>query len=108
MGIGGVQGYDKNPKKIPLGVPAQRRTEAGSRQAEVTRSAPSTTPKPSGEQEGLVPKKSMKEPVLQLERLPKALDQAVHQTLPQRSDPGTSATGLQLLPRVDLRLRPWR
>lgn len=44
--------------------------------------------------------------MLQLERLPKALDKAVHQTLPQRSDP--LLPRLQLLPRVDLRSRPLR
>ena len=69
VGIGGVQGYDKNPKNLPLGVPAQRRTEAGSRPAEVTRSPPTTTPKPSEESHGMGPQKNKRDPVVQLKRL---------------------------------------
>ncbi len=46
----------------------------------------------SYEQEGLGLMKGKKEPLVQLQRLPRELDQAVHQTLTRRSDPGTSAT----------------
>ncbi len=71
VGIGGVQGYDKNPKNLPLGVPAQRKTEAGSRPVEVTRSPPTTTPKSSEESHGTGPQKSKRDVVVQLKRLHK-------------------------------------
>ncbi len=66
VGIGGVRGYDKNPKNLPLGVPAQRRTEAELRPAEVTRPPPTTTPRPSEESHGMGSEKSRREPVVQL------------------------------------------
>ncbi len=91
VGVGGVQGYDKNPKNLPLGVPAKKRTETGSRPAEATRPPMVTTPKPLEEPHEAGMEKSRKDPVVQLQRLPKELDIA-HQTLSRRSGPSTTAT----------------
>ncbi len=102
VGIGGVQGYDKNPENLPLRVPAQRRTETELRLVEATRPLPTTTPKPSEELHGVGSDKSRREPVVQLKRLPKELDQLAHQTLSRRSDPGTrTAAATEGSPEVE-------
>ncbi len=91
-GIGGVQGYDKNPKNLPLGVPANQRTETESRPERATRPSTDTSPKSTGETHATGMEKSKKEPVVQLQRLPKELDKLAHQTLSRRSGPSTTAT----------------
>ncbi len=92
VGVGGVQGYDENPKNLPLGVPANRRTDTESRPAEVTRPPMVTIPKPLEEPHEAGMEKSRKDPVVQLQRLPKELDKLAHQTLSRQLGPSTTAT----------------
>ncbi len=92
VGVGGVQGYDKNPKNLPIGLPAKKRTETESGPAEATRPPKATVPKPVEEPHEAGMEKNRKDPVVQIHRLPKELDKIAHQTLSRGSGPSATAT----------------
>lgn len=73
-----------------------------------SRAARSVAQESSRGQVNPVLSKDTKSQVVQLERLPKALDQAVHQTLPQWSALGPLPPRLMLLQRKAPKSRLWR
>ena len=82
IGIGGIQGFDKNPQNLPEGVPASSTEQFESSRKDTT---PSTRPKsPTTTKRSTSPRaKDPKGTVVRLQRMTAEFDKAVHQTLPK-------------------------
>ncbi len=82
IGIGGIQGFDKNPRNLPEEVPAPSREQFESSRKDTI---PSTRPKsPTTTKRSTSPwAKDTKGPVVRLKRMAAEFDKAVHQTLPK-------------------------